>query len=95
MRWVQNRLIGQAEQVVISDTMSNWRPVSSGVPLGSITGLTLFCIFINDVDDKAKYTLRNSADDIKLEGVADTQEGRAAVHRDLTKNFMKFNKDKL
>lgn len=94
MRWVQNRLTGQAEKVVLSDTKSNWRPVTSGVPLGSIMEPILFCIFVNDVDDKAKYTPRNLAGDIKLEGVADTPEGRAAVYRALTKSVIKFNKYK-
>ncbi|PKU29549.1 rna-directed dna polymerase from mobile element jockey-like [Limosa lapponica baueri] len=72
VRWNENWLKGQAQRVVISGTKTNWRPVTSSVPQGSILSLILFSIFINDLDDWAMCNLRKFADDPKVGGVADT-----------------------
>ncbi|KAK4809950.1 LOW QUALITY PROTEIN: hypothetical protein QYF61_002907 [Mycteria americana] len=101
MQWVGNWLTGCTQRVVVNSSFSNWQPVTSGVPQGSILGPTLFNIFISDVDDRIKRTLMKFADDTKLSGEADTSEGRATLQEGLdrleeraNKNLMKFNKDK-
>ena len=65
-KWVNSWLSGHTQQVVLDGQASDPVPVLSGVPQGSVLGPFLFLIFINDLPDDTRSSVRLFADDCVL-----------------------------
>jgi len=64
--WIKAFLLNRRQRVVLGDIASDWLPVLSGVPQGSVLGPTLFILFINDLTDHLHNYASLYADDTKL-----------------------------
>ena len=67
LHWFLSYLDKRLQRVVIDGKSSDWLPVTSGVPQGSLLGPALFVLFINDMPNALSHssTLALFADDAK------------------------------
>jgi hypothetical protein len=65
-RWIRSFLTNRRHRVVINGHCSDWHPVTSGIPEGSVLGPVLFIIYINDLPETVISSMFLYADDTKL-----------------------------
>ena len=81
---LENYLSERSQRVLLNGQTSSWRPVLAGVPQGSILGLLLFLIYINDLPDELKSNAKLFADDTSLFSIVkDKNESANILSNDL------------
>ena len=48
---MKSYLLGRRQRVGLGNVFSEWKPITTDVPQGSLLGSLLFNIFINDLND--------------------------------------------
>ena len=66
LRWFKSYLSHRRQRVVLNGVESNWADVLAGVPQGSILGPLLFLIYINDIVNNIRSSIRLFADDTTI-----------------------------
>ena len=103
LNWCRDFLLNREQRVVIDGKSSDWRPIPSGAPQGSLLGRLFFVIFINDLPDVLSLASFVSlyADDCKTSRVIQHPCDHESLHDDLNilvswsrLNHMSFNTKK-
>ena len=84
LSWIANFLMDRKQFVCIGTKVSNVKPVQSGVIQGSIIGVLLFLLFINNLPDVVRTSnVLLYADDLKLFKVIKSLLDRLALQTDI------------
>ena len=84
--WFSRYLRGRKQRVVVEGIASDWSPVTSGAPQGSILGPMLLLLFINDLPDVIPQAASTGlyADDAKLYRAITSNKDSACLQTALT-----------
>ena len=81
--WIKDFLTLRKSRVGVRGSFSFWREVLSGVPQGSVLGPLLFLIFVNDLPEWIKSSLKMFADDTKIWARIRVEKDGECLQRDL------------
>jgi len=85
LTWLKSFLQGRKMRVEVRGEYSDWVSVTSGVPQGSVLGPLLFLVFVNDIPEWIRTSVKMFADDTKLWTRISTLEDSHVLQDDLDK----------
>ena len=83
VNWIENFLNNRKQKVIVNGAQSEWNNVTSGIPQGSVLGLILFVLYINDLQEGMKSEIFLFADDTKVYSKIKKLADRKKLQRDL------------
>ena len=83
LHWIKAFLSEQVQQVCINGANSTWKPVTSGIPQGSVLGPILFVLYINDLPSNILSDVYMFADDTKIFNIIKSPEDQEILQNDL------------
>lgn len=83
--WIKEYLTDRQQRAFLNCETSDWLPVASGVPQGSVLLPTLFIIYINDLEIDILSKVAIFADDTEIEGEVTTHGNCQKMQFDLIK----------
>lgn len=90
LEWIRDFLTMRKSRVGVHGSFSRWREVLSGVPQGSVLGPLLFLIFVNDLPEWIKCSLKMFADDTKIWARIRSKQDSCVLQADLD-NLMRWS----
>ena len=84
-RWIASFLTDRQQAVVVEGATSSFVQVESGVPQGSVLGLSLFLLYINDLPSNLASEARLFADDTLCHLTISSPEDQATLQEDIRK----------
>ena len=66
LKLFQNYLTNRKQRVVLNGQESYWGDIKTGVPQGSVLGPLLFLVYINDLEEGIKSSIKFFADDTSM-----------------------------
>jgi len=83
--WIESFLTNHSQSVVCEGKGSNPAQVTSGVPQGTVLGPLLFLLYVNDLPNTLKSSIRLFADDALLYGIISSDVDGDQLQTDLKK----------
>ena len=85
LAWINAFLTDRRQQVRANGELSDFRPVRSGVPQGSILGPVLFTLYVNDIPSEIENIISMYADDTKVYTAITSEGSVTSLKSDLRK----------
>ena len=101
LRLFESYMCNRKQRVVLNGYCSEYHPIESGVPQGSVLGPLLFLIYINDLEKNIKSNIKFFADDTMLFSIVNNPQNSAndlnddlsVIHQWAYQWKMNFNPD--
>ena len=85
LHWISAWLLKRQQRVTVDGETSGATPVKSGVPQGTVLGPLMFLVYINDINEGVKSSVRLFADDCVIYKLIKTPQHAEQLQSDLHK----------